>query len=147
VTEAASAALAAAPAAAVEAPLVFTGVGGEYFRVWVVNTTFSPATLGIYSAWAKVRKVSYFSRNTRLLGDGFEFTADPIVILRGRLIALALFAFYTVAYDFSLTLGLIATVVLLALAPLFFAGAMRFRLHNTRWCAIRFACTASRHLA
>ena len=34
----------------------FTGSGGEYFRVWVVNLLFSLLTLGIYSAWAKVRK-------------------------------------------------------------------------------------------
>jgi uncharacterized membrane protein YjgN (DUF898 family) len=127
-----------------EAPLVFTGTGAEYFRIWVVNAVLSIMTIGIYSAWAKVRKVSYFSRNTRLLGDCFEFTADPIAILRGRLIALALFGFYTFAFDFSLTLGLVATVMLLALAPLFFAGAMRFRLHNTRWRALRFAFTASR---
>jgi uncharacterized membrane protein YjgN (DUF898 family) len=47
VTEATLAALpeAAVPAAAVEAPLLFTGVGGEYFRVWVVNATLSLATL------------------------------------------------------------------------------------------------------
>jgi len=33
---------------------------------------------------------------------------------------------------------------LLALAPLLFASAMRFRLHNTRWRALRFAFTATR---
>jgi len=136
---------AAAPAdRQVEAPLVFTGTGGEYFRIWVVNTVLTIATIGIYSAWAKARKSSYFLRNTRLLGDGFEFTGDPLAILRGRLIALALLGFYTVAYDFSLTLGLLATVTLLLLAPLLFAGAMRFRLHNTRWRAMRFAFTATR---
>lgn len=123
-------------------PLVFTGSGSEYFRIWVVNTVLTIATLGIYSAWAKVRKSSYFARNTRLLGDGFEFTADPLAILRGRVLALALLGFYTFAFDFSLTLGLIATTLLLAAAPLLFASAMRFRLHNTRWRAMRFEFTA-----
>jgi uncharacterized membrane protein YjgN (DUF898 family) len=130
--------------ARLEAPLVFTGSGAEYFRIWVVNTLLSIATIGIYSAWAKVRKSSYFLRNTRLLGDGFEFTGDPLAILRGRLVALALLGFYTFAYDFSLALGLFATAMLLALAPLLFASAMRFRLHNTRWRAMRFAFTATR---
>jgi uncharacterized membrane protein YjgN (DUF898 family) len=133
-----------APVAPVEVPFVFTGAGAEYFRVWVVNTVLTIVTIGIYSAWAKVRKTSYFSRNTRLLGDGFEFTADPVAILRGRLIALALIGFYTLAFDFSLVLGLVATTTLLALAPLLFASAMRFRLHNTRWRAMRFAFTATR---
>jgi uncharacterized membrane protein YjgN (DUF898 family) len=143
----------AAPAAAsvpapvqarLEAPLLFTGNGAEYFRIWVVNTLLSIATIGIYSAWAKVRKSSYFLRNTRLLGDGFEFTGDPLAILRGRLAALALLGFYSFAYDFSLALGLFATATLVVLAPLLFAGAMRFRLHNTRWRAMRFAFTATR---
>ena len=48
------------------------------------------------------------------------------------------------AYEFSLAVGLFATATLLALAPLLFASAMRFRLHNTRWRAMRFAFTATR---
>jgi len=94
-----------------------------------------------------VRKASYFARNTRLLGDGFEFTANPWAILRGRVLALGLLGFYTFAYDFSLTLGLVATAVLLAAAPLLFASATRFRLRNTRWRALRFDFTASKAAA
>lgn len=33
----------------------FRGRGGEYFRIWIVNLALSLLTLGIYSAWAKVR--------------------------------------------------------------------------------------------
>ena len=128
-------------------PLAFTGTGSEYFRIWVVNAVLTIATLGIYSAWAKVRKASYFARNTRLLGDGFEFTANPWAILRGRVLALGLLGFYTFAYDFSLTLGLVATAVLLAAAPLLFTSATRFRLRNTRWRALRFDFTASKAAA
>jgi len=135
------AALAAAPKTT--APLAFTGNGAEYFRIWVVNVVLTIVTLGIYSAWAKVRKSSYFARNTRLLGDGFEFTANPWAILRGRVLALILLGFYTFAFDFSLTAGLFATGVLLVAAPLLFASATRFRLRNTRWRALRFDFTAS----
>ncbi len=127
----------------IEARFEFTGDGAEYFRIWVVNTLLSVLTLGIYSAWAKVRKASYFARNTMLLGDCFEFTANPWAILRGRLVALCLLGFYSFAFDFSLVLGFIATAVLLALAPLLFVSASRFRLQNTRWRALRFAFTAT----
>ncbi|MDH4174015.1 MAG: YjgN family protein, partial [Betaproteobacteria bacterium] len=34
----------------------FTGSAREYFRIWIVNLFFTLITLGIYSAWAKVRK-------------------------------------------------------------------------------------------
>jgi uncharacterized membrane protein YjgN (DUF898 family) len=124
-------------------PFVFSGEGGEYFRIWVVNAVLSIVTLGIYSAWAKVRKASYFARNTRLLGDPFEFVADARAILRGRVLALALLGFYTYAFEFSLALGIVATLVLLALAPLLFASATRFRLQNTRWRALRFGFAAT----
>lgn len=42
------------------APFEFTGDGAEYFRIWVINLLLTLATLGIYSAWAKVRKARYF---------------------------------------------------------------------------------------
>src|SRR5258707_6333866 len=45
-------------------PLRFTGRAGEYFRIWIVNICLSIVTLGIYSAWAKVRRKRYFYGNT-----------------------------------------------------------------------------------
>ena len=33
----------------------FTGDAAEFFRIWIVNILLSIVTLGIYSAWAKVR--------------------------------------------------------------------------------------------
>ena len=44
------------PLQACRYPLRFTGSGGEYFKIWIVNLLLTIATLGIYSAWAKVRK-------------------------------------------------------------------------------------------
>src|SRR5436305_11873488 len=46
-------------------PLSFTGSGSEYFRIWIVNALLSIITLGIYSAWAKVRTLQYFYRKDR----------------------------------------------------------------------------------
>jgi len=45
----------------------FHGSGSEYFRIWLVNSILSLLTLGVYSAWAKVRRKRYFYGNTRLL--------------------------------------------------------------------------------
>jgi hypothetical protein len=47
---------------------VFNGTGKEYFRIWIVNLCLTIATAGIYSAWAKVRRLQYFHRNTALEG-------------------------------------------------------------------------------
>jgi uncharacterized membrane protein YjgN (DUF898 family) len=46
-------------------PFRFTGTGGEYFRIWIVNVMLSVVTFGIYSAWAKARRLQYFYRHTR----------------------------------------------------------------------------------
>ena len=49
-------------------PFEFHGNGADYFRIWIVNLLFSILTLGIYSAWAKVRTKKYFYGNTELAG-------------------------------------------------------------------------------
>src|SRR5688500_3394147 len=55
----------------------FSGDGAEYFRLWVVNLLLTALTLGVYSAWAKVRKTKYFYQNTRLDGNVFDYHGRP----------------------------------------------------------------------
>ena len=55
-----------------ETPFQFTGTGGEYFKIWIVNILLSIVTLGIYSAWAKVRRKQYFYGNTRVAGSALQ---------------------------------------------------------------------------
>ena len=62
----------------------FTGSAPEYFRVWIVNVALSIVTLGIYSAWAKVRNKQYFYGNTHLDDVSFRYLADPKQILKGK---------------------------------------------------------------
>jgi len=76
--------------------LRFDGSGHEYFKVWIVNLALSILTLGIFSAWAKVRNKRYFYGNTTLDGSAFDYTANPVSILKGRLIVLAYIVAYTV---------------------------------------------------
>ena len=65
---------------------VFTGSGGEYFRIWIVNVALTVLTLGIYAAWAKVRTRRYFYANTVLDGQPFDYLARPGAIFRGYMI-------------------------------------------------------------
>src|SRR5260370_7326098 len=77
-------------------PVEFTADAGEYFRIWIVNLALTIVTLGIYSAWAKVRKRRYFYGHTRVAAESFEYRASPIAILQGRLTPLLLSpAFYS----------------------------------------------------
>src|SRR5215213_4098892 len=72
----------------------FTGSAAEYFRIWIVNLFFTLVTLGVYSAWAKVRKKKYFYGSTRLDGDTSDYFGSPGAILKGRIVALVLFVAY-----------------------------------------------------
>ena len=69
----------------------FTGSAAEYFRIWIVNLFLTLVSLGVYSAWAKVRKKRYFYGATRLDGDTFDYFASPKAILYGRIIAVVAF--------------------------------------------------------
>lgn len=121
----------------------FTGSGSEYFRIWIVNLFLSIITLGVYSAWAKVRRLQYFDRNTKLAGASFDFDGDPKAILRGRVLAVVLLAAYQYAFGFSLAVGIGVVLTLLILLPFMMRGALRFRLRNTRYRGLRFNFSGS----
>src|SRR5262245_36210186 len=65
----------------VEHPFEFRGEWREYFRIWIVNVALTVLTLGVYSAWAKVRTQRYFYGNTRVAGRAFDYQAQPLPIL------------------------------------------------------------------
>ena len=119
-------------------PLRFTGTGREYFRIWIVNLALTVVTLGVYSAWAKVRRTQYFYRNTRLAASCFDYHGTPIAILKGRVVAVVLLAIYYVAGQLSPLYGLAAFAVLSLVIPWLLARSFRFRLHNTSYRGIRF---------
>src|ERR1700690_99945 len=88
----------------------FTGSGAEYFGVWIVNLLLTIVTLGIYSAWAKVRRLQYFYGHTGRGGSSFDFHGSPIRILIGRAIALVIL----VVYNFSGRMHSPLTILVLA---------------------------------
>src|SRR6202166_4639400 len=98
-------------------PLSFTGTGGEYFGIWIVNLLLTIATLGIYSAWAKVRRLQYFYRNTRVAGAIFDYHGNPKAILKGRILALILVAAYKISYDISMWATVVVVLVLAGIMP------------------------------
>ena len=118
--------------------MAFTGTGSEYFRIWIVNLALTIATLGIYSAWAKVRRLQFFYRHTRLAGAGFDYHGDPIAILKGRLVGLVLFGLYSVMGYAGTVLTLVILVVLAVLLPWLLGRSLRFRLHNSSYRGLRF---------
>lgn len=116
----------------------FTGRSGEYFRIWIVSLFLSVVTLGIYSAWGKVRKKRYLYAHTELDGTGFEFRATPLAVLRGRVIALVLLGGFALASHVLPLAQLVFIVILLALTPWIVVAASRFNARNSAWRNITF---------
>lgn len=127
-----------APPSCREYAFTFTGSGSEYFRIWIVNLALTVATLGIYSAWAKVRRMQYFYRNTLLDNYAFNFHADPKAILRGRLLAVGIVVLYHYAFGFSMEVGIAVVLSLIFGLPFLMMNALRFRLRNTSYRGLRF---------
>ena len=116
----------------------FNGDAREYFRIWVVNLALSIVTLGIFSAWAKVRSERYFYGNTRLAGEPFEYLAKPWPILKGRIIAVVLFAAYVLAGQFSWKLQLGTGLVIALATPWLIVRGAAFRARYSAWRGLTF---------
>ncbi|AVR95229.1 YjgN family protein [Pseudoduganella armeniaca] len=133
----------AAPPAVTEERFVFTASGSEYFRIWIVNLLLTIVTLGVYSAWAKVRTHQYFYSNIRLAGSSFEYHGNPLAILKGLLIGVALLGGYQLALHLSPVAGFAMMGVMAALLPWLLWKSLQFALHNSSFRGIRFGFRGS----
>ena len=124
-------------------PFTFTGTAGSFFAIWIVNLFLTIITLGIYSAWAKVRKKRYFYGHTWVGGANFEYHGNPIAILKGRLIAVAVFAVYSGVGHFMPKVAALLAFALFAAAPWFIARSMAFNAWNSSYRNIRFRFQAT----
>ena len=121
------------------ARFTFTGRGSEYFRIWIVNLALTIVTLGIYSAWAKVRRLKYFYLNTALAGGSFDYHGDPKAILKGRIIAVGLLGIYQFSGWISPFLGLAAMALLGLVFPWLIVRSLKFRMYNSSYRGLRFS--------
>lgn len=114
----------------------FTGKADEYFRIWMVNLCLTLVTLGIYSAWAKVRNKRYFYGNTWLNEASFDYLANPISILKGRLLAVGIFFLVGVIGELS-HLNIFWLVYILVI-PFVVIKSATFNAANSAYRSVRF---------
>ncbi len=114
----------------------FRGTATEYFKIWIVNIALSIVTLGIYSAWAKVRARRYFYGNTFLNGSAFDYHANPVAILKGR----AIFGVFAVLYSMGGIYPPMRAVILVIAAafPWLMVRGSVFNMSNTSYRGVRF---------
>ena len=100
--------------------LEFSGSGGEYFRVWIVNLLLNIVTLGFYTPFARRRTAQYFYGHTLVAGSPLEFTAQQRRMVLGFLLLVLVYVTFKMAantgQDTTTSLLLLAGA---ALAPYF----------------------------
>ena len=119
-------------------PFSFTGRGGEYFKIWIVNILLSIITLYIYSAWAKVRTRRYFAGNTVLDNSSFDYHATGKQILLGRIIAVVLLIIVTVGGVIDPFVSIGGFVILALLLPWAVWRSIKFNMRMTSYRNVRF---------
>ncbi|MEO5324377.1 YjgN family protein [Mesorhizobium sp. CC13] len=124
-------------------PFTFTGTAREYFGIWIVNVLLTILTLGIYSAWAKVRRQRYFYGNTHLAGATFDYHALPWRILVGRVIVLLMLVLYNLTLQFLPLFGLLVFAIFMFAIPWFIMRGLRFNARVTSYRNVRFDFTGT----
>ncbi|SBT16688.1 Inner membrane protein YjgN [Marinomonas gallaica] len=115
----------------------------EYFKLWIVNLVLTVVTLGIYSAWAKVRNTQYLYGHTQIEGHRLQYLATPMQLLKGRLIALVLFIIYMLSSAFMPLVAALLALVVMFVTPYLMVKGLQFSLRHTAYRNVRFGFTGS----
>ncbi len=121
----------------------FTGNGKEYFGIWIRNVLLTMITLGIYSAWSKVRKKRYFLRHTTLGGFTFDYHGDPKTILKGRVVLATFVILYLLSNHFYQPIALAVLVAFAAFLPWLVVRTFVYNAQSTSYRHIRFRFNAT----
>lgn len=116
----------------------FTGSASEYFGIWIVNVLLTILTLGIYSAWAKVRRKRYFYGNTVLLGRTFEYHAKGLQIFIGRVIVIVALIAINILSIIHPLFALATWLVIVIGLPWIIKRSLRFNARVTSYRNVRF---------
>lgn len=126
-----------------KASFEFRGDGMEYFKIWIVNVLLTILTLGIYSAWATVRNNRYFYSNLYLDNTNFSYLAEPLTILKGRVIAVIAFVAFSMISQYDPAYSIVLTVILLIAIPYFVNQSLAFQRRMSAYNNIQFRFKAS----
>ena len=118
-------------------PVDFRGNTREWFGIWIVNLVLSILTIGIYSAWAKVRQKKYFYQHTYVGERNFDYHATGKQILIGRIIVIAGLAVFTVLSSIPIVAIFLFLGFLFAI-PWLVVQSLRFNARVSSWSNVRF---------
>tara|TARA_B110000438_G_scaffold54177_1_gene54303 strand:+ start:324 stop:1310 length:987 start_codon:yes stop_codon:yes gene_type:complete len=117
---------------------IFKGNASEYFGIWITNLFLTIITFGIYSPWAKVINTKYLYQNLNIDSHRFDYIAQPMQILKGRLLALFLLIVVSSLSVFNESIYFIALGALFLATPWIINKSMSFQLRMTTYRNVSF---------
>ena len=116
----------------------FKGNAADYFGIWISNLVLTIVTLGIYSAWAKVRRIQYFYSHTEIADYPLGYHATGMQLLKGKLITIGVVGIYSILSIQIPAVSLAVTALLFFVLPWVINRSLKFRSRMTSWRNIRF---------
>lgn len=128
-----------APQLGREIPFDFKADNKDYWVLEIKNIFLSVVTFGIYSAWASVKRRKYLAQHTFLEGANFDYTADPKVILRSRIVMFAIFAMMYATQFINETVYTFSMLMYMLCIPWAIVSSFAFHAKNTTYRGARFS--------
>ncbi len=119
----------------------FRGRAGEWFGIWIVNILLTIITIGIYSAWAKVRTKKYFYNHTFVAGRNFDYHATGKQILIGRILFIVGYLVFFFLMSILPFLAIVLIPLLFFLIPWLIVKSMMFNARVSSFSNVRFNFT------
>ncbi len=119
-------------------PIKFTGSYRAFSRLCYTNLVFTLLTLGLFAAWARIRRRRFLYANTCISGSGFYFHADPVKQLNRNLVVFTLALVYLVVEFYSFTLALLLFTAFLLALPELMNNSLQTGLQQTSFRNLRF---------
>ena len=116
----------------------FKGKAMEYFGIWLANILLTVVTIGIFSAWAKVRRLRYFYNNTNILENSFAYHATGWQIFKGRLIAFVVIIILGIVSSYIPGFSFVIFIIIFFLSPFIINSSLRFNARMISYRNIRF---------
>ena len=116
----------------------FKGKALEYFGIWLANILLTVVTIGIFSAWAKVRRLRYFYNNTNILENSFAYHATGWQIFKGRLIAFVVIIILGIVSSYMPGFSFVIFIIIFFLSPFIINSSLRFNARMVSFRNIRF---------
>jgi len=79
-----------------------------------------------------------FYGNTHVDGNVFSYIADPVRILKGRIVAVSVLVIYSLTWDIYPDAGMLLLVTGVLLLPFLLVTATSFQMRNSAYCHIPF---------